>query len=101
MGIKFWGTSYLIIDKFSMFDLFFQRHAWQESGCSLFYIISLSGKAGIGRYFKIFPIDSWDLEMELLGKHKRTNRPIKNDAFIEKLERLLERKFKLKTWSQI
>jgi REP-associated tyrosine transposase len=45
---------------------------------------------------KFLSIDARESEMALFRKHERTGRPIGDDAFIERLERLLDRPFKLK-----
>jgi putative transposase len=41
-------------------------------------------------------VDAQESEMALFRKHERTGRPMGDDAFIERLERLLDRPLKLK-----
>jgi len=41
---------------------------------------------------KFLSFDAGELEIELFRKHERTGRPLGEDSFIEKLERLLDRK---------
>jgi len=43
---------------------------------------------------KFLPVDAQESEMVLFRKHERTGRPMGDDAFIEKLEQLLDRKLK-------
>ena len=45
---------------------------------------------------KFLSVDIHKSEMDLFRKHERTGRPIGDDAFIERLERLLDRSLKLK-----
>jgi putative transposase len=45
---------------------------------------------------KFLSVDAQELEMELFRKHERTGRPMGDDAFIEKLERLMDRLLKPK-----
>jgi putative transposase len=44
---------------------------------------------------KFLAVDVGESEIEVLRRHERTGRPMGADAFIEKLERLLDRKLKL------
>jgi len=43
---------------------------------------------------KFLSVDARDLDMELFRKQERTGRPTGDDAFIEQLERLLDRELK-------
>ena len=43
---------------------------------------------------KFLSVDAQESDMELFRKHERTGRPIGDDAFIERLERLLDRRLK-------
>ena len=45
---------------------------------------------------KFLSVDARGSEMVLFRKHERTGRPIGDDAFIERLERLLGRELKAK-----
>jgi putative transposase len=45
---------------------------------------------------KFLAVDVQESDMELFRKHERTGRPIGDDAFIERLEQLLDRKLKPK-----
>jgi putative transposase len=45
---------------------------------------------------KFLSVDVQESEMTLFRKHERTGRPMGDDAFIERLERLLDRPLKLK-----
>ena len=45
---------------------------------------------------KFLSVDVRESDMELFRKHERTGRPIGDDAFIERLEKLLNRKLKPK-----
>jgi putative transposase len=45
---------------------------------------------------KFLSVDIQKSEMDLFRKHERTGRPLGDDAFIEWLERLLDRPLKLK-----
>jgi putative transposase len=41
---------------------------------------------------KFLSVDAQELEMDLFRKHERTGRPMGDDAFIERLERLMDRR---------
>jgi len=45
---------------------------------------------------KYLSVDVQESDMALFRKHERTGRPMGDDAFIERLERLLSRKLKPK-----
>lgn len=45
---------------------------------------------------KFLSVDAQESDMSLIRKHERTGRPIGDDAFIERLERLLDRPLKPK-----
>ena len=49
-----------------------------------------------GKIFIFYPgtNDAQESEMALFGKHERTGRPIGDETFIERLERLLDRRLK-------
>jgi hypothetical protein len=61
---------------------------------SIVCLIGFSGNDKIGH------VDAQETEMALFRKHERTDRPTGDDAFIEKLERLLDRRLKLKNQAQ-
>ena len=49
----------------------------------------------VGKKWRDFlKADAPDSEMKLFGKHERTGRPLGVDSFVEKMERLLNRKLK-------
>ena len=49
----------------------------------------------VGKKWRDFlKADALDSEMKLFGKHERTGRPLDVDSFVEKMERLLNRKLK-------
>ena len=43
---------------------------------------------------KLLSVDAHESEMALFRKHERTGRPVGNNAFIEKMEQLLDRRLK-------
>ena len=43
---------------------------------------------------KFLSVDARESEIALFRKHERTGRPIGDDAFLEKVEQLLDRKLK-------
>jgi len=59
-------------------------------------ILTITGDSGI-TLRKFLSIDARESEMVLFRKHERTVRRIRDDAFIERLERLLVREHKLES----
>jgi putative transposase len=58
--------------------------------------VVIFGRAGFHllSWRKFLSVDASESEMTLFRKHERTGRPIGDKAFIERLERLLDRRLK-------